>query len=62
MFLASDLCVTRGLVALRPLIPPAYEAVGVKAYLIITGTSFEPVSPSSEGSVFAIPFACFAAA
>ena len=50
----------RGLEALDA---PAYEAVGVKAYLIITGTSFEPVSPSSEGSVLAtLPFACFAAA
>jgi septal ring-binding cell division protein DamX len=30
--------------------------------LIITGTSFELVSPSSEGSVLAtLPFACFAA-
>src|SRR6476660_1200784 len=63
MFFRSVLCVTRGLVAFRPLTPPAYEAVGVKAYLIITGTSFEPVSPSSEGSVLAtLPFACFAAA
>jgi len=56
------LWVTRGLVAFSPLIPPAYEAVGVKAYLIITGTSLEPFSPSSEGSVLAIPVACFAAA
>ena len=62
MFFRSALCVTRGLVALRPLIPPAYDAVGVTAYLIITGTSFESVRPSSEGSVFArLPFACLAA-
>src|SRR6476620_500772 len=62
MFFRSVLCVTRGLVAFRPLTPPAYDAVGVKAYLIITGTSFEPVSPSSEGSVLAtLPFACFEA-
>src|SRR5689334_11845696 len=62
MFFRSALCVTRGLVAFSPLIPPAYVAAGVKAYLIITETIAESVRPSSEGSVFAgLPFAYFEA-
>ena len=44
---------TRGLVARRPLIRPVYEAVASKSYLIMTGTSLEPVSPSSDLSVLA---------